>query len=121
MTAPSFTQSQFDSLTSSQQNAILALARTSGAADPVTFDEELVDLFLGLFEKADAGCVLSPYFMDGRAPLHPSLRAKFYLIYQTASVLSSLAGSWEIVVQAERTMSPLWSFTRTAWPVAGFY
>ena len=89
MTAPCFMQSQFDSLNSTQQNAILTLAKESGAPDPVAFDEELVDLFLGLFEKADTGCVLPSYFMDERE-LYPSLREKFRLIYQTAIALSRL-------------------------------
>jgi hypothetical protein len=89
ITAPCFTQSQFDSLNSTQQNAILTLARESGAQDPVTFDEELVDLFLGLFEKADAGCVLPSYFMDERE-LYPSFSEKVRLIYQTAFALSRL-------------------------------
>ena len=100
MFTPTFTTQEFEKLTDSQQHIILALATKNGALENQPFDEELADISLGLFEPADTGDVLPPYFLVP-TEIDGYLRAKIRLIYETAIALSNLTGSPEIIVQAE--------------------
>ena len=94
-----FTTRQFNALSEVQQTAILALADHNGAPDGATFDEDLADITLGLFERSDPGCVLPSYFMEA-GEVDRNLAAKIEVMYRTAIALAGIPAC-EIVVQAE--------------------
>ena len=83
MFTSAFTKEQFETLTESQQEIILALAKKNGALENQLFDEELADICLGLFEPADRGDVLPSYFLLP-TEVYGYLSAKIRLIYETA-------------------------------------
>ena len=100
MFTSAFTKEQFETLTESQQEIILTLARKNGALENQLFDEELADICLGLFEPADRGDVLPSYFLLP-TEVYGYLSAKIRLIYETAIELANLTGSPEIIVQTD--------------------
>ena len=94
-----FTTRQFNALSAFQQTAILALAAHNGAPDGATFDEDLADISLGLFEPSDPGCVLPSCFMEA-GEVDRNLAGKIQVMYRTAIALAGIPAC-EIVVQAE--------------------
>ena len=94
-----FTAREFHALSEVQQKAILALAGHNGAPDGATFDEDLADISLGLFEPSDPGCVLPSYFME-TGEVDRNLAGKIEVMYRTAIVLAGIPACVS-VVQAE--------------------
>ena len=94
-----FTTREFNALSEVQQKAILALAGHNGAPEGATFDEDLADISLGLFEPSDPGCVLPSYFMEA-GEVDRNLAGKIQVMYRTAIALAGIPAC-EIVVQAE--------------------
>lgn len=83
------TEREFSALSKPEQGAILKLTAENGAVGCDTFDAELADLYLGLFEAAEPGCVLPSYFLH-LGEVDSNLRAKIAVIYRTAIALAKI-------------------------------